>query len=131
MKNLILTLSLIISSVVWANPAPGSSASKEWLTIIDAGKYGESWQKADLFFKSQLSQKKWDSALTEIRTPLGKVTSRTELSAKEYSSLPGVPDGEYLVVQFQTDFQNKKASTEILTLSKSSGQWRTVGYFIK
>ena len=57
MKNLILTLSLTISSVVWANPAPGSSASKEWLNIIDAGKYGESWQKADLFFKSQLSQK--------------------------------------------------------------------------
>jgi hypothetical protein len=131
MKNLILALSLIISSVVWASPSPGSSASKEWLNIIDAGEYGESWQKADSFFKSQLSQKKWDSALKEIRTPLGKVTSRTELSAKEYSSLPGVPDGEYLVVQFQTDFQNKKASTEILTLSKSSGQWLTVGYFIK
>lgn len=131
MKNLLLILSLIMSSVVWANPAPGSSASKEWLNIIDAGKYGESWQKADSFFKSQLSQKKWDSALKGIRTPLGKVTSRIELSAKEYSSLPGVPDGEYLVIQFQTDFQNKKASTEILTLSKSSGQWRTVGYFIK
>ncbi|WED25369.1 DUF4019 domain-containing protein [Vibrio sp. DW001] len=57
MKNLLLILSLIISSVVWASPSPGSSASKEWLNIIDAGKYGESWQKADLFFKSQLSQK--------------------------------------------------------------------------
>lgn len=93
--------------------------------------YGESWQKADSFFKSQLSKKQWNSALKGIRTPLGKVISRTELSAKEYSSLPGVPDGEYLVIQFQTDFQNKKASTEILTLSKSSGQWLTVGYFIK
>lgn len=131
MKNLLLILSLIMSSVVWANPAPGSSASKEWLKIIDAGKYGESWQKADSFFKSQLSQKKWDSTLKGIRTPLGKVTSRIELSAKEYSSLPGVPDGEYLVIQFQTDFQNKKASTEILTLSKNSGKWLTVGYFIQ
>jgi Protein of unknown function (DUF4019) len=51
---------------------------------------------------------------------LGKVNSRTELGAKEYKALPGVPDGEYLVIQFQTDFHNKKSATETLTLSKSS-----------
>jgi len=131
MKKLILILSLCVSSFVWANESTGSIAAKEWLNIIDAGEYAKSWQKADSFFKSQLSQKKWDNALEGIRTPLGKVTSRSELSTKEYSSLPGVPDGEYLVIQFQTEFQNKKSSTETLTLSKSSGQWLPVGYFIK
>jgi len=131
MKKLILILSLCISSFVWGNESLGSIAAKEWLNIVDAGKYGESWQKADSFFKSQLSQKKWDSALKGIRTPLGKVTSRSELSTKKYSSLPGVPDGEYLVIQFQTEFQNKKSFTETLTLSKNSGQWLSVGYFIK
>ncbi len=131
MKKLILILSLCLSSFVWANESSGSIAAKEWLNIIDAGKYAESWQKADSFFKSQLSQKKWNNALKDIRTPLGKVTSRSELSAKEYSSLPGVPSGEYLVIQFQTEFQNKKSFTETLTLSKNSGQWLPVGYFIK
>jgi len=57
--------------------------------------------------------------------------SRTELCSKEYTSLPGVQDGEYLIIQFKTDFQNKKSLTETVTLSKSSGEWLPVGYFIK
>lgn len=130
-EKLILILSLCISSFVWANDSSGSIAAKEWLKIVDAGDYAQSWQESDSFFKSKLPKNKWDTALKGIRTPLGKVTSRSELSAKEYSSLPGVPKGECLVIQFQTAFQNKKSATETLTLSKSSGQWLPVGYFIQ
>ncbi len=131
MKKLILILSLYVSSFVWAHESTGSSEAREWLNIIDAGKYIESWQKTDAFFKAQLTQNKWHDALKGIRTPLGKVISRSELSSKKYSSLPGIPDGEYLVIQFQTEFINQKSSIETLTLSKNSGQWRAVGYFIK
>lgn len=131
MKKLIFILTLCISSLVSANESSSSTAAKEWLKIVDAGNYTESWQKSDSFFKSQLSQTKWDTALKGVRTPLGKVESRSELGAKEYSSLPGAPEGEYLVIQFQTEFENKKSATETLTLSKTSGQWLPVGYFIK
>jgi len=131
MKKLIFILSLCISFFVFASEPSGSTAAKEWLKIIDAGNYTESWQKSDSFFQSQLSQHKWDEALKRVRAPLGKVNSRSELGAKEYSILPGAPEGEYLVIQFQTEFQNKKSATETLTLSKSSGQWLSVGYFIK
>jgi hypothetical protein len=131
MGKLILILSLWGSSFVWANDSAGSIAAKEWLKIVDAGEYVESWQKSDAFLKSQLTQTESSAALTGVRTPLGQVRSRSELGAKEYSSLPGVPDGEYLVIQFQTEFQNKTSATETLTLSKSSGDWLPVGYFIK
>ena len=131
MNKLILILSLCVSSLVLANDSSGSTAAKQWLKIIDAGNYAESWQKSDSLFKLQLSQSKWDSALQGVRSPLGTANSRSELSAKKYSALPGVPDGEYLVIQYQTEFQNKKSATETLTLSKSSGQWLPVGYFIK
>ena len=131
MKKLIFILSLCISSFVSANESAGSIAANEWLKVVDAGNYTESWQKADSFFQSQLSQNKWDTALKGVRAPLGKVNSREEFGAKEYSTLLGVPEGEYLVIQFQTDFQNKKSSIETLTLSKSSGKWLPVGYFIK
>ncbi len=131
MGKLILILSLWGSSFVWANDSAGSIAAKEWLKIVDAGEYVESWQKSDAFFKSQVTQTEWSVALTGVRTPLGQVKSRSELGAKEYSSLSGVPDGEYLVIQFQTEFQNKTSATETLTLSKSSGDWLPVGYFIK
>ena len=131
MKKLILILSIYFSSFVWANESVGVTAAKEWLRIVDSGEYAKSWEKSDSFFKSQLTQEKWAVALKEVRSPLGAVVSRIELGAKEYSTLPGAPDGQYLVIQFQTDFQNKKTSTEILTLSKSSGDWLPIGYFIK
>ena len=131
MEKLLLILSMLASSFIWSNESAGSIAAKEWLKIVDVGEYVESWQKSDAFFKSQLTQTEWSVALTGVRTPLGQVKSRSELVAKEYSSLPGVPDGEYLVIQFQTEFQNKKLATETLTLSKSSGDWLPVGYSIK
>ncbi|WP_206486095.1 DUF4019 domain-containing protein [Thalassotalea sp. G2M2-11] len=131
MKKLILILSLCCFSFVWANEFSGSIVAKQWLKIVDAGQYIESWQKSDSFFKSQLSQTKWNTALKGVRSPLGHVISREEVSEKAYTSLPGAPDGEYLVIQFQTEFQNKKLAIETLTLSKNSGQWLPIGYFIK
>ena len=131
MKKIILILSLCASSFVWAHVSSGSSEARAWLNVIDAGKYIESWQKADALFKTQLAQQQWHDALNDVRTPLGKVITRSELHSKKYSSLPGVPDGEYIVIQYHTEFLNQKSSTETLTLSKNSGQWRAVGYFIK
>ena len=132
MKKLLLILSLYFSSFVWAGEEHTAlDAANNWLNIVDAGEYAKSWQKSDPFFKSQISQSKWNKAVKNVRRPLGKVNSRLELSRKGHSTLPGVPDGEYLVIQYQTEFQHKKSATEILTLSKSSGYWRTVGYFIK
>ena len=90
----------------------------------------KSWQQADALFKSQLSKANWKSALNTVRAPLGKVATREQISANAYSSLPGAPQGKYLIVQFKTQFSARLA-VETLTLSKSSGQWRAVGYFIK
>ena len=131
MKKLLFILMLITSSLLWAGSSNGSGAAKEWLTIVDSGNYTKSWHKADAFFQATLSENKWDTALKGIRAPLGKVISRAEVSSKQLSSLPGIPDGEYLIIQYKTTFENKKSAQETLTLSKSSGQWLAVGYFIK
>ncbi|EGQ7944484.1 DUF4019 domain-containing protein [Vibrio cholerae] len=131
MKKLMLILSICFSSLVLASQSDGIATAKDWLGIVDSGEYAVSWQKADPYFQSQLPEASWDMALKEAREPLGAVVSRTELGSKEYTSLPGVQDGEYLIIQFKTDFQNKKSLTETVTLSKSSGEWLPVGYFIK
>lgn len=48
------------------------------------------------------------------------------------TSLPGAPDGEYVVVQFETSFTNKKAAAETVTpMLENDGQWRVSGYYIK
>lgn len=140
MKITLLSIALtlfsfqLVAVASQTNSQPESLAishAKTWLQVIDAGNYSESWEKAAPFFQSQLSQANWDAALTKARSPLGAVVSRIKLSSKAYSSLPGVDDGEYLIIQFQTDFKNKKNVTETLTLSKTEDTWLPIGYFIR
>jgi hypothetical protein len=59
--------------------------------------------------------------------------SMKTLSSKTYmTSLPGAPDGEYVVIKFETSFQNKKSAVETITpMREKDGKWRVSGYYIK
>ena len=67
-----------------------------------------------------------------VRAPLGKLVSR-ELASKQYATeLPGAPDGEYVIIQFATSFENKKTAVETITpMLAPGGSWKVSGYFIK
>jgi hypothetical protein len=71
-----------------------------------------------------VTEKQWQQALAEVRSPLGKVTTR-KLKSKQYAtSLPGAPDGEYVVIQFETSFEKKKSSIETITpIKEKDGGW--------
>ncbi|WP_448552407.1 DUF4019 domain-containing protein [Thalassotalea montiporae] len=128
---LMLSLSLAASAFANEEASAGINAGKDWLQLIDTGQYSQSWQQADELFKSQLSATKWQQALNSVRAPLGKVLLREPYSKQSHRALPGAPDGDYLVVTFQTQFEHKAKAIETLTLTKSSGDWRAIGYFIK
>ena len=53
-------------------------------------------------------------------------------SVEYTTTLPGAPDGEYVVVKHATSFENKADATETLIAMKDKdGTWRVSGYFIK
>ncbi len=108
------------------------AAAEKWLALVDAGKNAESWSEAAGYFKAAVSQEKWQQSLQSVRKPLGKTISR-KLKNKTYqTSLPGAPDGEYVVIQFETSFQHKKAAVETVTpMLDKDGQWRVSGYYIR
>ena len=107
-------------------------AARTWLALIDEGKYDDSWETAAVYFKNAITKEKWAQTLTAVRNPLGQLISR-DLDSKTYmTSIPGAPDGEYVVIQFQTEFENKKSGVETVTpMLDSDGKWRVSGYFIK
>ena len=112
--------------------AQALAAARTWLARVDEGKYGDSWETAAAYFKRAIAKEKWEQMLTAVRRPLGNPVSR-ELSSKTYrQSLPGAPDGEYVVIQFATSFENKKSAIETITpMLDNDGEWRVSGYFIK
>ncbi len=107
-------------------------ASDTWLTLIDNGQYSESWKTAADFFKNAVNQEQWNQSLNALRKPLGKVIKRDVKSKQYTTSLPGAPDGEYVVIQYETVFENKKSSIETVTpMLDKDGKWRVSGYYIK
>jgi len=108
------------------------NASKAWLKLVDEGKYAESWDEAAQHFKNAITREQWKTSLESVRSPLGKVLSRNLKSKKYTKTLPGAPDGEYVVIQYETSFQNKQQAIETITpMLDKDGKWRVSGYYIK
>lgn len=107
-------------------------AAGSWLILVDSGKYADSWQEASSFFKSHVSKEQWRSMLHASRDPFGTMTSRKFRSASYTKTLPGAPDGEYVVIQYESSFENNQSSAETITpMLDKDGRWRISGYSIK
>jgi hypothetical protein len=107
-------------------------ASSRWLALLDEGQFASSWDHSAQLFKGAITKDQWEKTLTSVRTPLGRLVSRKIKSRQYATSLPGAPDGEYVVIQYQTSFQNKATASETVTpMRDPDGKWRVSGYFVK
>jgi len=108
------------------------TAAGAWLSLVDEGNYAESWNQAAALFKSAVTKEQWLNSMKGFRVPLGKMLLR-KLKSKQYTkTLPGAPDGEYVVIQYETTFENKKSAVETVTpMLDKDGKWRVSGYYIK
>jgi hypothetical protein len=106
--------------------------SNTWLKLIDNSQYTKSWETAAELFKNAIGKEQWNQSLNAVRKPLGKVINRNMKSKQYMTSLPGAPDGEYVVIQYETSFENKEFSIETVTpMLDKDGKWRVSGYYIK
>lgn len=108
-----------------------TDAALAWLALIDKGNYKESWDQSAAPFKNSLSAEKWAEMVKPVRAPLGKVESRAVRNRDYMTELPGAPNGEYVIIQFKTRFENKKDAIETVTPMLEDGKWKVSGYFIK
>jgi serine/threonine protein kinase len=104
-----------------------------WIVGIDSGKYSQSWKDASEFLRSAIAESAWVSALEVVRKPLGAVRSREiRENLKKATALPGAPDGEYFIIQFDTSFASKADAVETVTFKlEADGGWKAAGYFVR
>lgn len=108
------------------------AAADRWLVPADAGDGAATWAQAAAAFQAAVSRADWSTALRQVRQPLGAVTSRKMVSSEFKRSLPGAPDGEYVVVQYDTQFTHKAHAVEtVVPMRERDGSWKVSGYFIK
>ena len=127
-----LVFSVIVSiGIVAAGTAIGGgredaaiSAANQWLALVDADQYESSWKNAASLFKNSVSQESWGTSISAVRGPLGKLISREAISAVYMTSMPGVPDGDYVIIQYRTVFEKKRESVETVTPMLEGEEWK-------
>ncbi len=139
--TLALLAILLAVSVLAAQQTPSSGhveakkaalqAANAWLKLVDGGKYDASWQGTAKTFQASISQEKWSQISQVVRSPLGAVDSRQLQDSTYTTSVPGGPDGQYVILNFDTSFVHKKSAVETVAMALQDGQWRVSGYFIK
>ena len=118
-------------AVAESKEAAAVGAAKKWLALVDAGRYAESWDTAAELFRAAVPKDKWVEQVGAVRGPLCALKQRTVKSEKYTTSLPGAPDGEYVVIQFRTSFADKKGAVETITpMLGKDGKWHVSGYYI-
>lgn len=112
--------------------AQAEPAARAWLALVDGESYADSWTESSSVFQKAVPSAQWQAQVSGVRKPLGTLGSRTLRSTKYATSLPGAPDGKYVVIQYATVFENKASAIETVTpMQEADGTWRVSGYYIK
>jgi hypothetical protein len=131
----VVICSAIVAAPSYADEAARKAAVKEsrsWLALVDGQRYGESWQRAAALLRAAVTRAEFERAVSAVRKPLGRVVSRRLRGTHYATSLPGAPDGEYVVIQYDSVFENKKAAVEPVTpMKERDGLWKVSGYYIR
>lgn len=111
---------------------PALEAANLWLGLVDINRAEQSWEQAAAVFQRSLPADAWTQSLSAARAPLGKVQSRKVKDAVFTRTIPGQPEGEYVVIQYDTAFQNKADGQEMVTMVYGvDGRWRVAGYLVR
>ena len=110
---------------------PASAAAESWLELVDAGRYGESWEQGAATFKQAIERVKWEATVQQARGMVGMLVKRKLRTARHVHNLPNAPEGEYVVIQNEARFDNRPLASETVTVMRQAdGSWRVAGYFI-
>ncbi len=106
-----------------------AQAADQWLRLMDEGKYGDSWDAASNIFRFTIKRDEWIKAQEKLRQPLGQVISRKLVEQRVAKDPKGLPQGDYMVLYYKTQFANRPNASELITMVLSTdGKWKVLTY---
>lgn len=142
-RTLLLFLMLLVTLGGYAQDADTASVSIDeaqaaqdaadaWLALVDSLDYAASWQQAAPLFQQQVSEAVWVQALESVRGPLGPLLARALEDRNYTTTLPNAPEGEYVVVVYNSAYTQAEKAVETVTMVKTkAGAWRAAEYFVR
>lgn len=102
-----------------------------FLTMVDAGRFAESWLEASTLLKERVKQEEWIDTLARSQAATGALVERSLESSSYSTTAEGSPEGEYILLVYDARFQRAASVSEYVTMAREGERWRVAGYFIK
>ncbi len=112
--------------------ASAHKASDVWLDELDGAQYGPSWDNAGTAFQHAVTRAQWITTVQKVRGQVGPLGTRTMQQSQFTTSLPNMPAGAYVMMQYRTVSGMGGFVTETVVLQREDTRgWRVVGYFVR
>lgn len=118
--------------VVKAATSAAGDAAARWLALADAGQWDACWNALAPAVRQQIGKDDFVASVSAVRAQYGAVKSRRARAVTFTHSLPGTPPGDYVVLQYDTDFANGAHAIETVTpMRAADGGWQVSGYYVR
>jgi Protein of unknown function (DUF4019) len=107
-----------------------TEAAAVWLVLIDEGAYDESWDVASSVIQGAMHKDEWGPTMRQARAPYDPISDRELVQSQFMTSVPNMPEGEYVRLIFATDTASGKVN-EIVALIYERDGWSVMGYFLQ
>src|SRR5688500_11530371 len=93
--------------------AQASVAAEAWLELLDAGEVEASWEAASSLFRQLVALPQWRESFETLRSVVGRTVQRELGDVRYTTSIPGAPDGEYVVSEYAAGLERKEEAVEM------------------
>jgi hypothetical protein len=110
-----------------------SAAADAWLAKVDAGEVEASWEATSSLFRRLVDVAQWRESFDRVRSVFGRTLHREQSDARFTTSVPGAPDGEYVIMEYAAELERKKEAVETVVAMRDDedGAWKVGGYFVR
>jgi Protein of unknown function (DUF4019) len=102
-----------------------------FLSYLDQGRFADSYAYTGMLIRAQLDRDAFTTQIQKTRVGTGVWQSRELIDSAYTTTLPGAPEGQYVVLHYHASFANRQDAVETMTLAFAKGYWRVSGYYIK
>jgi len=79
---------------------------------------------------SKIGADAWAQQTASVRAPLGAMSSRNLKDEKMSKTMPGMHDGQYATIRYDSSFAHKATAVETLVLVSDKDGWSVISYRI-
>lgn len=129
---LVLTPTALAAQAAEENETAAVAAAESWLQLTDSSRYAEGWTRAAASFRGAVTAEQWEAAARQVIAQTGPFVKRSLRDATYTTTLPNLPSGEYVVVEYESTFASVPSAVEtVILVNEGAPDWRVMGYFVR